>query len=181
MAMLTQMRVRSRYDYDPVSGDLTYRVTVSGNAKAGMRAGCNHYQDAAHTIPNRRVVSIDGTTYAETQIIWLWQIAGLFPDNIDVHHRYVNLFNNAWGNLRLATGSDNSANQRKIKAINGVATTSTLKGVTRQRGCSTNPWLAQVYHPGRRYYLGLYPSEQAAHNAYMAAARQLQGQFAQAA
>jgi hypothetical protein len=71
--------------------------------------------------------------------------------------------------LRTATPSQNSANRRRPQNNR-----SGFKGVFAYRG----KWRATISKNGKSVLLGTYPTPQAAHAAYVAAARKLFGEFA---
>lgn len=74
-------------------------------------------------------------------------------------------------NLRTATVSQNQMNSRKRGGC-----TSAFKGVTWNK--SSGKWQAQIKLEGKSTYLGLYGTEQEAHQAYVKAAREMHGEFA---
>jgi hypothetical protein len=86
-----------------------------------------------------------------------------------IDHRDGDPSNNRWANLRRATRSQNSAN-RRIPRNNPCG----FKGVSRHRG----KWDATICKKGRRHFLGSFLTPQAAHAAYVKAARKLFGEFA---
>ena len=89
-----------------------------------------------------------------------------------IDHRDGDPSNNRWDNLRRATVSQNNAN-RRLHRNNKCG----FKGVVQ------NPWgrfIASIYKNGRRIHLGMFATPEAAHAAYVAAARELFGEFARA-
>mgnify|MGYP005872833447 CR=1 FL=1 len=87
-----------------------------------------------------------------------------------IDHRDTNPSNNSLGNLRGATGLQNSQNQGR-KARN----TSGYKGVTWSK--KSGRWQAQIMCNWKTYHLGLFDTPEEAHTAYCAAARRLHGEF----
>jgi hypothetical protein len=159
-AALLAERVRELLHYDPDTGVFTWRVHRGGLAKAGTVAGT----------PNGdgyRRLSIDGRPFRVHQVAWLYMF-GELPALID--HIDGDPGNNSIANLRLATMSDNIANSKR-RANNQ----SGYKGVTRH---SSGRWRASITKDGKRHYLGLHSSAEAAHTAYVAAARAMFGDFA---
>lgn len=96
-------------DYDPVTGVLTWKVTVNGRAPKGARAGTLRPD-------GRRQVRIGGKLYLEHRLIW-FMVTGTWPDP-EVDHRNRKPADNRWHNLREATRIQNTANHggKKHKA-----------------------------------------------------------------
>lgn len=97
--------------------------------------------------------------------------AGLVQGQYDIDHVDANGLNNCRCNLRLATRSQNNANQRL-----SVRNTSGYKGVYWSR--AARKWAAQIGIAGKRMYLGLFSDEQSAARRYNEAARTHYGEFA---
>jgi HNH endonuclease/AP2 domain len=109
--------------------------------------------------------------YNEHQLAWFY-MTGRWPKPT-IDHRDGDSTNNRWNNLRQATASQNNANRRRPRN-----NTSGYKGV--YRGRRPGQWRAQIGKNGRTKYLGTFPTRQAAHAAYVAAARKHYGEFARA-
>lgn len=95
---------------------------------------------------------------------------------IDVDHReiaHLPYIDNRRSNLRIATRSQNNANSRKR-----TGTTSKFKGVYFHS--RWGKWTAEIKAYKKRTYLGCFTTEQAAHQAYLAAAREAFGEYARA-
>lgn len=90
-------------------------------------------------------------------------------DHIDHVNR--NGLDNRKSNLRLATPSQNHANEG-LRSTN----TSGFKGVTFDR--SRNLWMAKITFRAKTVNLGRFRTPEEAHDAYMAKARELFGDFA---
>jgi hypothetical protein len=90
-----------------------------------------------------------------------------------IDHRDGNSTNNRWSNLRRATASQNNAN-RRLPGHN----TSGYKGAILCR--KSGRWHAIIRFRGRGIYLGSLATPEAAHAAYVAAARKVHGKFARA-
>ena len=88
-----------------------------------------------------------------------------------IDHRDGDRANNRWDNLRCATRSENNAN-RALQRNN----CSGFKGVSLKSG----KWRARIRKHGRLFALGVFQTPQAAHAAYVAAARRLFAEFARA-
>jgi hypothetical protein len=137
MTRLTQCRLKELFDYDPITGVLTRRVTVNHNAKDGDTAGC----------PNNLgylQVKIDGSPYYVQRLAFLY-MTGSFP--VEVDHENQDVSDNSWGNLREVTHGENLKN-RKL----GKNNTSGVIGVYRGNGA----WRAEIKVGGKTICLGTY-------------------------
>lgn len=91
------------------------------------------------------------------------------PPKMDVDHVNGDTLDNHRGNLRVATRSQNKANNRGYRT-----NTTGYKGVYR-RG---DRWCAQLRYEGEALWLGAHATPEAAARAYDAKARELFGAFA---
>jgi hypothetical protein len=160
---LTQERLHELLDYNPKTGVFRWKVNRRFTATTGSIAGVTD----SH---GHRQITIDWKKYLAHRLIWLC-VYGSWPiEQID----HINGIrdDNRLSNLRECTRSQNHANRRKFRC-NG------LKGASFHK-CSGR-WAAQIGKNGKVIHLGLFNSELEAHNAYMAAAKQLHGEFARAA
>lgn len=98
------------------------------------------------------------------------QILGAPPDK-QVDHINGNRLDNRKANLRLVTSQQNRMNSKKR-----ANSRSGLKGVIWD--ATHSRWLAAVTLNGNRYNLGVFPTPEAAHEAYKAKAKELFGEFA---
>jgi hypothetical protein len=128
--------------------------------------------DVAGTFDRQRYlkITINGRKFRAHQLAWLFMTGEWCSLLID--HRDGDPANNRWNNLRRATVSQNTANRRRQR--NNVCG---FKGVVRTR---SGRWCARIYKHGRRHHLGNFLTPEAAHAAYIAAARKLFGEFARA-
>jgi hypothetical protein len=102
---LQQDLVRELFNYDPESGELTWRVSQSNNVKVGQVAGhLTHF--------GYRVVGINGHIYRVHQIIWLW-MTGYLPDypKDEIDHKNTVRDDNRWENLILTDKVGNMNNE----------------------------------------------------------------------
>ena len=90
------------------------------------------------------------------------------PDGLQVDHRDGDGLNNRRSNLRVATNSQNTCNQA-IRRSNS----SGYKGVHKHK----DKWRADISRDGRRRFLGLHDTPEAAHAAYCKASAELHGEF----
>jgi HNH endonuclease/AP2 domain len=160
---LTRARVRELLHYDPKTGQFRWRE----------RPGGRHSPSAGHVSRQQdgRYFKIDGSIYSEHKLAWFYMTGRWCKPTID--HRDGNITNNRWNNLRRATASQNNANRRRPRH-----NTSGYKGVYRSR--RSGQWCAHIGRNGQTIHLGTFPTPQAAHAAYLAAARKLFGEFARA-
>ena len=115
-------------------------------------------------------IYIDGRHYFAHRLMWLY-VHGEWPrEHID--HIDGNKKNNRITNLREATNSQNKSNGKLYKH-----STSGLKGVSKVG----KKWKAQIVHGYQNIYLGCHNTKEEAHEAYLKAASDLQGEFARAA
>lgn len=132
----------------------------------------------------RAIATTDGSVYAgrtgwcpiemKKVVIRLHRFLVDADDDLVVDHRDGDTLNDRRGNLREATSSQNSCNQRR-----NSRNTSGFKDVCREQ--STGKWRARIRFESRRVSLGLFDTPEQAHDAYIAAAISVHGEFARAA
>lgn len=104
--MVTYKRVKGLFKYNPFSGNLIRRITISRSIK-GSIAGCTEIE---HRSGYKKIrVSIDNRNYLAHRIIWLL-MTGKWPLN-EIDHIDRNATNNRWLNLREATHSQGMMNK----------------------------------------------------------------------
>lgn len=148
--------------YDPLTGALTWKV---------QRSGVRFWQEAG-TIKRSgyRAIRVAGLAYQAHRLAWVI-MTGEEPES-DIDHINGVRTDNRWVNLRSATPLQNSANAaRQRNNLTGYKGVGTLPH-------SPNRWQAQIKINGKNKYLGIYPSPELAHQAYMKAARETRGEFA---
>lgn len=166
---LTAEFVRSILDYDPETGGFRWRRrtdiknsrirntwnTRLAGRRAGSEAGRGYLQ-----------IRVNDRPYYAHRLAWL-HVTGEWPA-LEIDHRDGDPSNNAFSNLRQATGAQNSANQRNHydKAI-------PYKGVSRFQG----RYRAAIQKNRKRYSLGYFDTPEAAHAAYVKAAKEMHGDF----
>lgn len=154
----TAARLRELFEYDPLTGVLTWRVSRRG-IRVGSEAGYVQ-QDGL-----RRQVGIDGGNYFAHRVIWCMQ-TGAWP-TLEIDHRDTNGINNVWTNLREATRAQNNRNRCGYGK-------SGLKGVHGHKG----KFVAQIRKDGVQMHLGRFETALSAHAAYSRAAVEWHGEFA---
>jgi hypothetical protein len=160
---LTRARLRELLHYNPKTGQFRWRKACSRGVNAGDVAGGFHPRRGS------RVICIQRRSYPEHQLAWFYMTGRWGRPTID--HRDRDSTNNRWENLRRATPSQNNANRRRPRH-----NTSGYKGVHLCR--RTAKWVARIVYRDKSIYLGRFPTPQAAHAAYVAAAHKLFGEFA---
>ena len=164
MSDLTAARLRELLTYCPEIGEFRWNVNRK-KVRAGDVAGCLHHR-------GYRIIRVDGRSYWAHRLAWLYVTGEKPPPQID--HKDGNPANNAWGNLRAATPSENRANART-----NSNSASGLKGTTYFK--RHNRWGAYVKKDGKKIWLGSYGTAEEAHAAYCRAAVEVHGDFARTA
>jgi hypothetical protein len=162
---LSEERLREILHYDPETGEFRWLERLGYSIRVGDIAGC------LNKVTGYRVITVCGRTYKAHQLAWLYMTGTWVRPTID--HRDLDRANNRWSNLRRATMSANGANRRRLPN-----NTSGFKGVHQDR--QSGRWVARVRKDGQTHYLGRFATAQAAHEAYVAGAKRLFGEFARA-
>lgn len=152
MARITSDDVREHLIYDPVTGKFWWRDeagTVTGNGY--------------------RYIKVKGKARLAHRLAWAFHY-GEEPEGL-VDHINGDRLDNRIENLRLETYSQNSANA-KLHTRN----TSGFKGVSWER--RKGKWQATITVRNRQMFLGYFDTAEEAHAAYLIAAREHQGEFA---
>lgn len=162
--MLSADRLRDLLSYDPETGQFRWRVS-RGTAKAGNVAGTTRLDGYV-------VIRLLGKLYYAHRLAWLY-MTGEWPSDL-LDHRDLEPGDNRWATLRLADKSKNSLNTG-VKSTNSTG----FKGVSVHR--KSGKYRAQIVVAKVRHHLGLHDTAEQAHQAYVAAAERLAGEFARAA
>lgn len=155
---VTRARLRELLHYDRDTGEFRWWKRVGDEICLGNVAGYVR-------------IGVLGRSYRAHQLAWLYEKGRRGRPMID--HRDGDGTNNRWSNLRRATASQNAANSRRPRD-----NTSGYKGVLLCRG--SGRWHAYIHKNRRRIHLGTFATPEAAHEAYVTAARKLFGKFARA-
>jgi hypothetical protein len=161
---LTQARLRALLQYDPETGKFTRLIGVQGFA-AGTEAGTFHP-------PSGYVyLGVDRKTYRAHRLAWFY-MTGKWPVE-DIDHANRDRADNRWANLREASRSQNNANGARRRD-----NTSGAKGVSWD--AKNKRWRAYIVSSGKQRHLGRFADYEAAKAAYVRAATDTFGEFANA-
>ena len=162
--MIDFQLAKALFVYNPISGSLTWRLTTN-SFRAGDEAGTISGADGYTSYIN---VSVFGERYKAHRIVWLIQ-TGHWPDKY-IDHIDGNGLNNKWSNLREATPSQNSINQ-KVRSDSA----SGHKGISYDK--RRNMWYAYIDADGRRKHLGRHATFEDAVDVRQKAEKKYHGEF----
>lgn len=153
---LTQERLKEVLDYDPETGEFTWKMSNRG--LQGKLAGRLHHS-------GYWLIKIDGILYAGHQLAWLY-VNGQLLKNLDHedrvrHHNWIK-------NLRPSTRAQNIVNSA-VRADNR----SGIKGVR----CLKGRWQARISYQKRLVNLGYYDTKEEAGEVRELAGWLLYGEF----
>lgn len=162
MSALTLERLREVLDYDPATGIFVHKISRYREC-VGSVAGYINKRGYA-------VITIDQVRYLAHRLAWFyvhseWPHPMLDHKDTVRHHNWIS-------NLRIATKTQNTANQ-KLRSDSRTG----YKGVVFRRG----RWQGRIYLNQKQHCLGCFSSPEEAHAAYLKAASELFGEFARAA
>ncbi len=127
------------FEYNPTTGELIRRVTMSSRAQAGDVAG----NDCGHGYLK---VSVNYKQHYVHRVIWL-MVHGEWPGEID--HIDHDRGNNKLSNLRVVSRLENSRNS-SMKSTNK----SGVNGVSWAK--KANKWHATIWDKGKMFHLGYF-------------------------
>jgi hypothetical protein len=155
MSTLQLEELKKVLHYDPDTGVFTWVALRRGGRK-------NNPGTVAGSKESRGYIRIryKGTLYWAHRLAWFY-MCGEWPKQLD--HIDEIKSNNRWGNLRLATHSENGQNRSHGQSNNK----SGFQGVSWHSIGSR--WCAQIHILGKHISLGLYDTPEEAHEAYLAA------------
>jgi len=157
--MINQAYLISAIDYNPLSGDFTWK---KGHHLAGKKAGTLLSSGYVY-------IKIRGTKYMAHRLAWLY-MHGSFPD-VFIDHINGSRNDNRIENLRKASGSQNQHN-RKVRRDSS----SGVKGV-----CfvpSSGRWRARIKIHGKEINAGYFSTMEEAAKAISITRAKLHGDFA---
>lgn len=142
-------------DYDPGTGVFVRRRT-------GRVSACVERCNERYARVN---VYVDGRSYRAHRLAWLY-VYGRWPTEC-IDHIDGNPCNNAIANLRVVSLAYNQQNRRRANHSNKGK----LLGASHYK--SRKNWMARIYAFGKQHFIGYYATAREAHEAYMAAKRNL--------
>lgn len=152
----TADRVRELLRYDAITGEFAWRVRpYRSKTRVDDKPGCIR--------EGYLFIGIDGGQFAAHCLAWLCE-TGAWPAS-ELDHRDTNGLNNSFRNLREATRTINNQNRRHAEARNRTG----LLGVSRKG----QRFPSRITVDGKKRHLGTFDTAQAAHQAYLAAKREL--------
>lgn len=155
--ILTAARLREVLHYDPETGYFKWALRISSKCPSGKLAGTITHWGYAHT-------KVDKEGHYCHRLAWLYMTGG-WPQH-DVDHINGVRHDNRWANLRDVTRRMNLQNQHRARK--GKASGAPL-GVVR----AGNRFAAQITVNGVLKHIGTFGETAAAHEAYLAAKREL--------
>lgn len=159
---LTQAQIHELLEYNSITGEFFWKVSVSNRKPAGSATGKPRKGNKYSTI------MINGINYMAHRIAWL-HYYGHWPTQF-VDHKDGVKSNNAITNLREASNSQNKCNMGK-RTDNSTG----FKGVYFNKLNSN--YRAGICINGQKISLGSFSTPEEAHAAYCKAALELHGTF----
>ena len=165
---LPQTLLKELFDYSPGTGDLTWKVPY-GKSKIGDKVGFRVPSPKfGRGGPSALYVYYGGREYTVHVLIWIWMTGE--PPKAEIDHENRDNNDNRWLNLREATRAQNQTNTNLYRNNKCGR-----RGVHRFKG----RFRAVISIDGRNRHLGYYDSEDAAAEAWRAAAdKHNRGDFA---
>jgi hypothetical protein len=117
-------------------------------------------------------IGVDGRRYQAHRLAFL-MMTGAWPEDCLDHINGARA-DNRWSNIRQASACENARN-----SCRPVNNRSGFKGVSWK--ARNRKWVAQIAVQNRKIHIGLFDTAEAAHAAYVTAARRYHGEFARAA
>lgn len=160
---VTLARLKELLEYDPETGVFRWRISRS-HLKAGSVAG---------SLGNKgyRVILLDRVKYSEHKLAWMY-VNDYYPE-FEIDHKDKDKSNNKILNLRKATRSQNCSH-KEFKS----SETGRKRGAYPYKFKSGVRWRSCISFEGKKIHLGMFPTEDEAHAAYVSAAISYFGEFA---
>jgi hypothetical protein len=164
MSELDHNTLRELLDYNPDTGEFTWRIRAAYWLGVGSRAGSVNGK-------GYRIIGMRGRYYSEHRLAWFYT-HGVWPTH-EVDHINRVRTDNRLANLRDVPSHVNYVNRtpRKLKP-RPARLPSPYVGVQH----TGYKWRADVWHEGRNVYIGAFNTPEEARDAYLEAKRKLQTQ-----
>lgn len=158
---LSLSEIRAVFNYDPNTGDISWKVKINPNIVIGRPMGKSSSRRATGYVALHRIrIRISHFAWFYTYGVWP-------PAEVD--HINGDPTDNRLCNLRLATSQQNKWN----KPVHPTSK-SGLKGAMATR---SGRFRSHIRENGKLKYLGYFATAQEAHEAFVKAAVKIQGQF----
>ena len=145
-----------RLDYNPETGEFTWKNPKATCMKPGDKAGSMHKSGYVH-------MSLNRTFWQAHRLAWFY-VYGTPPVE-DLDHIDGNKSNNSINNLRPVSQSVNNHNLKRARSDNSTG----YLGVSPRGG----QFIARIMVKGHSTLLGTFPSAEEAHAAYLTAKREV--------
>lgn len=142
--------------YDPLTGIFAWKVAC-GPVKAGSIAGSR--------LGRYWSIRLGKKTHLAHRVAVLMMTGAFPPADMTVDHIDGNHLNNAWSNLRVVSQTTNAQNIRKARQGSKSGLIGAHWNEERAR------WQSAIKVDGRNKYLGIFPTMEEAHAAYVEAKR----------
>lgn len=147
-------RLNELLEYNPETGEFTWKLSTNGRIKIGSMAGCQHHSGYC-------TIGVGSTQYQAHRLAWLMG-HGQDPGDLQINHINSNRGDNRLANLELVTNRQNSQHASQ----SGVRQKSLPPGV---KWCAQDQkYQARIKINGKTCHLGSYSSLSAASRAYKA-------------
>lgn len=156
---LTLAELMALLAYDPATGAFVWRVRRGNHAVAGSEAGFVHPS-------GYRYIRVLGRRYSAHRLAWLY-VFGFWPKQQIDHVNGVRS-DNRISNLREVSQRENAQNLHGPLSSNRTSRFLGVSWKSRERR-----WRAQIQLDRKKLDLGLFESEEAARDAYLAAKKRL--------
>ncbi len=149
--------------YCEKTGEFRWKQSPANRAKIGAIAGYKHHS-------GYMVIEFKGAVYQAHRLAW-WMVNGMLPPE-EIDHINGIRDDNRICNLREASRTQNQHNRKTWSK----GTSSGLKGSYFHK--ASGKWSSSIQCNKKRIHLGLFDSAVEANQAYLAAAKNLHGEFA---